>query len=256
MSGEVVLQDSADGSIGRLVRTAASLFAEPRFAPAALVGGLAVTLRIATSHRATVDVDTVVDGEAPRRLALDYLSDGDARGSGRIEIDGVHVDVMETEALPAGAAELPDDDHMRLFALAHRWALESATDLAVRLVGSSVVSEPISLRVAIVPALIGCKLHAIADRRGASTAKQESDALDLLRLAEAIVQSPDLALGYFTAPFDLADLVSDGIAQWFGDDALRTARLLRRAGVPGNATMDPDDIRVIGEAFADVMRGR
>jgi hypothetical protein len=256
VSGDVVLQDSADGAIGRLMRAAAKLFEDQRFAPAALVGGLAVTLRIATSHRATVDVDTVVDGDAPRRLALDYLSDGDVRGSGRIEIDGVHVDVMETEALPAREDALPDDEHMRLFVLAHRWALESATQVGVRMVSESSASEPVSLRVAIVPALIGCKLHAIADRRGDSAAKQESDALDLLRLLEATVREPALTLSFESAPFDLALLVGSGIGQWFGDGALRTARLLRRAGVPGNATMEPDDIRAIGEAFADVMRGR
>lgn len=200
VSGDVVLQDSADGSIGRLVRAAAKLFEEQGFAPAALVGGLAVTVRVATSHRATVDVDTVVDGDAPRRLALDYLSDGDVRGSGRIEVGGVHVDVMPTEVLPASAAELPDDDHMRLFVLAHRWALESATQVRVRVVSGSSATESLSLRVAIVPALIGCKLHAIADRRGDSTVKQESDALDLLHLLEATVREPALARIFESAP--------------------------------------------------------
>ena len=63
MSGDVTLIEAGDGGITRLVRTAATLFARPGFGPAALVGGLAVTVRLATVHRATNDVDAVSDGE-------------------------------------------------------------------------------------------------------------------------------------------------------------------------------------------------
>ncbi len=72
MSGDVALVDSGDGAISRLVRTASTLVASPDFRPTALVGGLAVTVRRATGHRATNDVDTVSEGEGPRDLALPY----------------------------------------------------------------------------------------------------------------------------------------------------------------------------------------
>ena len=63
MSGDVTLIDTSDGAISRLVQTASTLFARSGFGPAALVGGLAVTMRLATVHRATNDVDTVTDGD-------------------------------------------------------------------------------------------------------------------------------------------------------------------------------------------------
>lgn len=95
MSGDVTLIESGDGAISRLLRTASMLFSEPRFGPAALVGGLAVTVRLATMHRATNDVDAVADGDEPLR----YVGAGVAQGPNRIEIDGVKVDVISTSAL-------------------------------------------------------------------------------------------------------------------------------------------------------------
>ena len=73
MSGEVVLFDGEDGHVGRLLSAAAALLAQPGFGPAALVGGLAVTVRLASVHRATVDVDTVTDGDRSRIVALSYV---------------------------------------------------------------------------------------------------------------------------------------------------------------------------------------
>jgi hypothetical protein len=129
VSGEVTLIDTSDGAISRLVQTASKLFARSDFGPAALVGGLAVTMRLATVHRATNDVDAVTDGDGPRALALEYLSDSEARASDRIEINGVKVDVMPTSPLPTHARDLPDGDLDRLFVLGHRWALETAGSL-------------------------------------------------------------------------------------------------------------------------------
>ena len=98
MSGDVVLADDDDGAVGRLLDTARRLFDAPGFRPAALIGGLAVTCRIRTVHRATVDVGTVTDGGAQVEHALEYLSDGtEAR---RINIDGVKVDALATYRFP------------------------------------------------------------------------------------------------------------------------------------------------------------
>ena len=160
MSGDVTLIDTGDGAITRLVHAASTLFARPGFGPAALVGGLAVTMRLASVHRATNDVDAVTDGEGPRAFALEYLGDADAHDDNRVEIDGVKIDVMPTEPLPEHAEELPDGDLDRLFVLGHRWALESADQLSVQVVTSMRdAAEPVAIRVATSPALVASQVE-------------------------------------------------------------------------------------------------
>lgn len=257
MSGDVALVDAGDGAISRLVRTASALFARADFAPAALVGGLAVTMRLATVHRATNDVDTVSDGDRPREVALEFATT-DSPGTNRIEIDGVKVDVMSTSALPTDADELPDDDLQRLFVLGHRWALDTAEALGVTVVDTSgsPVLDAHELSVATVPALIACKFHAIADRRDARGEKRESDALDLVRLIGDLVQLPTIAEQFSAAPFDLVALVSWQTELWLIGGAVRTARLLSLGSGAGDATMNPDDISAIGTLFSEMLSGR
>ena len=242
MSGDVVLADDDDGAVGRLLDTARRLFDAPGFRPAALIGGLAVTCRIRTVHRATVDVDTVTDGEAPVEHALEYLSDGtEAR---RINIDGVKVDALATYPLPEDADDLPDEPENRLFVLAHRWALESAEPLTIRAVGPDDKSVSASLTVATAPGLLACKLHAIADRPRSSIDKMESDARDIYRLARLLSQTNEAPLA--DAPFDLAALVADAVTRWLLDDATRTTGLISRSAGPGEASVTRDEIIAAG----------
>lgn len=56
----VILNDGRDGQIAALVR-AADLVARNAGVPIAVIGGLAVTCRLETAHRATGDVDLVAD---------------------------------------------------------------------------------------------------------------------------------------------------------------------------------------------------
>lgn len=246
MSGEVVLFDGEDGQVGRLLSAAAALFAQPGFGPAALVGGLAVTVRLASVHRATVDVDTVTDGDRSRIVALSYVGDGEAAEAERIEINGVHVDVMATSALPDDPSELPDDDHARLFILGHRWALESAEPITVGTASTTRrASKTTALTVATTEALVACKLHAIADRRGSSAAKRESDALDLVRLVGEMVRAPVQLPLFASAPFDLAALVKAEVQRWFIDNTLRTARLANAAGITGGR-IESADVAALG----------
>ncbi|MGO9872166.1 MAG: nucleotidyl transferase AbiEii/AbiGii toxin family protein [Acidimicrobiia bacterium] len=250
MFGDVTLIEAGDGGITRLVYTAATLFARPDFGPAALVGGLAVTMRLATVHRATNDVDAVSDGEAP----LQYVGEDAAHGAKRIEIDGVKVDVMPTSPLPMTAEELPDGDLDRLFVLGHRWALESAEPVAVRVI-TTTESEPShaqTLIVATAPALVACKFHAIADRRDARRDKRESDALDLVRLIADLVRAPAGAEQFADAPFDLAALVSLQAQRWLIEDATRTARLINLSAGAGEDMMNLANIATIGELFVEM----
>ena len=254
MSGDITLIDGGAGAVRRLVRAASGLFGRPGFGPAALVGGLAVTVRLATLHRATNDVDVVSEGDAP----LEYVGEGDAQGSNRIEIDGVTVDVMLTSPLPPTAEELPDRDLDRLFVLGHRWALESAEPLVVRVVAASESGpgDAHALVVATATALVACKFHAIADRRDAGRDKRESDALDLVRLIGDLVRTPPSAAQFETAPFDLAALVSLQTQRWLIENSTRTARLINMSAGGGDVTMNPADIATIGELFVEMLTAR
>ena len=180
------------------------------------------------------------------------VGEDDSNGSKRIEIDGVKVDVMLTSPLPMAAEELPDGELDRLFVLGHRWALESAEPVTVRVV-TTMESEPHTLAVATAQALVACKLHAIADRRDARREKRESDALDLVRLIGALVRAPAGAQQFSDAPFDLAALVSLQTRRWPIEDATRTARLISRSAGRGDAMMNPADIRTIGELFVEML---
>jgi hypothetical protein len=49
--------------------------------------------------------------------------------------------MMATSPLPVLAADLPEDDHHRLFVLAHRWALDSATPVSIAVHGVAEVTR-------------------------------------------------------------------------------------------------------------------
>jgi hypothetical protein len=204
-----------------------------------LVGGLAVTARIATVHRVTNDVDVVVD--EPVDDALAAVADDHAA---RVEIEGVKVDVMATSPLPVSAADLPDDDHDRLFVLGHRWALDTATALPIVVRGPDVTE--CSLIAATAPALFACKLHAIDDRRDARADKRESDARDIYRLAQLLVRTPELVEPLRTAPFDLTALLAERVRRWFVDDVTRTARLMAVSRGVGEEPVAPQELAALG----------
>lgn len=245
MSGEVELLDDANHSISRLLTTARDLFSSEGFRPAALIGGLAVTCRIGSVHRATTDVDTVTDGEGPREHVIEYLADGTE--TERVLVNGVMVDALTTFPLPPSAGELPDDSHQRLFVLGHRWALDTAEPITVRATrpdGSTVTAD---LTVATTAALLACKLHAIAGRPSASADKKESDARDIYRLTRELAQAEATAFG--DAPFDLTALVGDSVARWLVDDATRTARLINFNAGSGEPIIDRQDLLAAGQVL-------
>jgi len=189
-------------------------------------------------HRATTDVDTVTDGEAPVEHALEHLSDGTE--TRRIYLDGVKVDTLATYPLPEFARELPDEPKDRLFVLGHRWALESAKQLTIHAIDSDESITTAVLAVATAPALLACKLHAIADRPRASIDKMESDARDIYRLARVISQTADAP--YSAAPFDLGRLVADAVTDWLIDNATHTTRLMYLSAGSADAPVNREDL--------------
>lgn len=133
-----------------LVRAAAA-FEQAGINRYAIVGGIAVTARLGQAHRATTDIDAVVDETHPPDAVAALLELPSARpdptGAHRVRIGGVKV-----ELLPVAPTTESDLDGLpqreALFVAAHAWAVETATRL--RLIDGSVREElrgaPASLR--------------------------------------------------------------------------------------------------------------
>jgi hypothetical protein len=101
------------------------------------------------------------------------------------------------------------------------------------------------LRVATTPALVACKFHALADRRGTSAEKRESDAVDLVRLVSDLLRDPEAIRALAASPFDLSALVAAQVQRWFADDALRTAHLAHLGGFE----IEPAEVATLGTLF-------
>lgn len=166
----------------RLVRAAAKV-ADARLGSYAIIGGVAVSARLEQAHRATADIDTVVDDLTPPP-ALEALLGvpgvhADPSGAHRVLIDGIKVEVQGTE--PFAPADLDGlTDKQILYVGAHRYALESAT--AVTLIAQAEHARA-TVPVATPGALFSMKLHAIEDRRaGGGLDKRAGDAWDMYRI--------------------------------------------------------------------------
>ncbi len=182
MSGDhVILAGPPDGSVASLVR-AAGLAVRLAGVRTAVIGGLAVTCRLASSHRATGDVDVVADDptflvEEARTAAENIIAAGVATratdtASVRLYIDGTKVEIIDTQPLTDDQAREIEPALNRLFVLSHRWALDSATSCTIAVVASDVEE---TVPVATPAALVGMKLHAIETR--SDDRKRASDAL-------------------------------------------------------------------------------
>jgi hypothetical protein len=165
-----------------LVAAAARLEAA-RLGRFAIIGGVAVNARLAGGqHRATADLDAVVDDEtAPDALeVLANLEDSewDPTAQHRIYVGGTKIEIIGTQVIRDG--DLDDlQDLEVLFVAGHRWALESATPLTLI---SSDSENRATVPVAEVGPLLAMKLHAIQDRRGTRFEKRSGDAWDIYRL--------------------------------------------------------------------------
>lgn len=236
MSGELIaLTRDADGHMAALVRAAATV-ATHAGVPVALIGGLAVTCRLATEHRATADVDfvtedpeavSVVGSPMQNLLAANVVDDHPDPRPGRVYVQGTRVEIIETASLGADAAADIEPDSARLFVLAHRWALETATSCTITLAGSDALA---TVPVATVAALVAMKVNAFQDRTDGR--KKASDAWDLYRLMKLHGLQPQLAAAFSAAPTGLCDLVRDAVTRVFRTDVMRTRRRVKAYGDP------------------------
>ncbi len=99
----------------------------------ALIGGLAVMVRLEDAHRPTRDIDTLsrqVDPEP--KVTLLGIAESET-STGVLLPDGTKVDIIGVEPVPDFDA-LPDDDGQRMFVLSHWWMAETAELVTLTLV--------------------------------------------------------------------------------------------------------------------------
>ncbi len=222
--------------VGPLLDAARAVQAVGGLPRMALIGGLAVTARVAATqptYRATADVDLVVDDVEPSVLEL--LADAGLGSGSNLRIDGVKVDVIPTVAF--GDDDLVGlDDADRLFVVAHRWAIESAQPMRLL----TPVSSALTIRVATPAGLIAAKCHAVAfARSGRRATKHGSDLLDVFSLVDALERNAIDELR--TGPGDVARLVADVIAREVLENPAAAGRAMSTsAGRPISAEVVDD----------------
>lgn len=236
----------------QLVRAAAKV-ADANLGSYAVIGGVAVSARLGQAHRATADIDTVVDDLTPPP-AVEALLDVpgahlDPTGAHRVLIDGIKIEVQGTEPFA------PDDldgltDKQILYVGAHRYALESAT--AVTLVAQA---EHVSATVPVATpgALFSMKLHAIEDRRaGGGLDKRAGDAWDMYRILLDLDRGGEVRDELSALPARLRQVVSETTERIFIQRAARTVSWLK-AGDERMATIALEELQALGQPVVDAI---
>lgn len=248
MSGEVALLGDPQGKLEELVQAVVHFERVGLAVPYALVGGLAVTARLATRHRPTFDVDTVyVESEID---VVQVLVDNGAerQGDGVVLPQGVKLDLIAVGYLdPAG---LPVDPRQRAFVLSHRWALDSADAMTLQVIDEAGgVTVQVQAPVASASALVATKLQSTLSRREALRHKRASDVFDLYRLLDVHDADGGVSTAFADAPKDLAALSREFATQLLVDEAERSVRWMRAGGGPEMQEIEPADLRAVGEPF-------
>ena len=219
----------------------------------AVVGGVAVTARLGQAHRATNDVDTVVDETRPPDAvgALLALPDAerDPSGERRVLVGGTKVEILRV-------GPIDDDDLVgvppkdALFVAAHVWALDTATPLT--LIAGDDPEVRATAPLATPAALVAMKLHAIEDRSASGLGKRAGDAWDIYRLLVDRDADGEIREALTGAPARLRELVRDSASRVLVTNALRT-RGWMQAGEPSIAAITADELRFTGKRLVDVL---
>ncbi len=216
-----------------------------------LGGGLALNVRIGRLHRATNDVDTVAQDQ-PRFVEI-LLNAFDAASLSAAKVL-CHNPEAEVEVMASTEGQdLPFEESDRAFALARRFAIVSATPVALGAVEDTgrVVAE-VDLDVATRAALIALKTVAIPRRiDGAYPAKIGSDIQDLYRLVDGRELGRLAALFSAAADPELVDFVARLLTSRFtaGSSDLRyaLARLRRLGDNPDSRSTAEEDLALLAE---------
>jgi hypothetical protein len=239
-----------------LTRAVEALGRFPRSQPWALVGGLAVFMRLGTVTRPTADADTVARSQA---ALLDDLTHAEittviSGGNVRVELGSgqLAVDVMDLADDP-----LPGDDERRAFALARRAALTSAIDerVIVTALAGDVVADAV-IPIASPAALVALKTVSMVRRpHGPHPQKVGSDIHDLVRLVTAF-GARSVAEELVALDPGLSSWAADQIARAFGKDVRYTlVRLRTNDRSAGAIALSDDDVAAV-EVLASELRRR
>lgn len=216
----------------------------------AVVGGLAVCARLNQAHRATVDVDTVVDETTPpdavRALLLLDDTRPDPTASHRVYVSGTKVEILGVGPIAADEDLSWATDADGLFVRAHTWALDTAG--LVRVVSGDDPSVQATAPFATPGALVAMKLHAIEGRSTAGLDKRAGDAWDLYRILVDLDADGAVRDELIAAPPALRDLVAVAVDRVLVSGAART-RGWMRAGDEVVAAVSADELRFVGQAL-------
>ena len=214
------------------MRAAAAVLATKGLPRVVLVGGLAITTRIALagqSHRATTDIDLVTAYQEPEPEAFDLLVAAHDAPDPPLVVEGIKVDVIPTAALDEfDVTGLTDDD--RLFLTGHRWAYERAEPVTLTAPDSDL--HAVTMDIALTPGLIATKAHAAGYPRAQRRAeKHASDLLDLYRLIAVFDVDGSAAAVIRSGPPGLAHLVADVCDHRILDNPAAAARAMATASL-------------------------
>lgn len=217
----------------------------PRLPDFALIGGLAVIVRLGQAHRATNDIDTVSDDQV--RLFDILVADGyDRQGNSvlleaNLKLDVIDISEGDVEYVPYAT---------------HRFAFDTRTPVQIvvrpQRGGASVA---VSVNVARASALVAVKLG-ISEGVGRQRdpRKVGSDAFDVARLLQRF--GPDMLadeLIAFAEP-ELVDQISDLAERHLIDNVDRTAAVIVRSSIQGVEKITVEQLELLGRAFIRRLR--
>lgn len=236
----------------RLVHAAAKV-ADASLGRYAIIGGLAVSARLGQAHRATADIDAVVDDLTPPP-AIEALLDvpgahRDPTGEHCVLIDGIKVEIQATEPISPHDIEGLTDKQI-LYVGAHRYALESATPVTLQAEAEQCRA---TVLMAIPAALFAMKLHAIEDRRPTSGLdKRAGDAWDLYRILLDLDSIGAVRADLAAIPLPLRKVIGDAAERILVERAARTVSWLK-AGDDRMATVTAEELQALGRPLVTLL---
>lgn len=158
----------------------------------------------------------------------------------------VRIDVLEISEHEL--VQLPDDPTDRLYALAHDWALRTATPLPIRATSGGAAFEHI-VRVAEPGPLIATKLQALPNR---SKAKEATDLLDIIRLTLDHQTGPRARSQLAKSDAQLRYDAALHVQSWFVERADRSRNLVLTTSAGAGVTTD--EVTLVAELLLDALQ--
>lgn len=217
------------------------------------MGGIAVNARLVHAHRATADVDAVVDEtvppdpisalvEVPGALPDPTNSYRVLIGRAKLEILGVGpLDERELDGVP------PKD---ALFVASHVWALDTASPLT--LVAGDSPTVRATAPFATPAALVAMKLHAVQDRSASAADRRAADAWDIYQLLVEHDGQGSVSAALLSASTTPRELVREAAEHVLITGAARTVTWLR-SGDLSMAAVTQEELPFLGERLTEAL---